>query len=46
MVEKENQKQNQIDEDSLDYQFIKQFEELTKQKQEEDPWKIGTKMLI
>lgn len=26
-----------VDEDSLDYQFIKQFEELTKQKQEEDP---------
>ena len=26
-----------VDEDSLDYQFIKQFEELKKQKQEEDP---------
>ena len=36
-IEMGKQKQNQIDENSLDYQFIKQFEELTKQKQEEDP---------
>jgi len=36
-IEMGRQKQNQIDENSLDYQFMKEFEELTKQKQEEDP---------
>jgi len=30
-------REEKVDEDTLDYQFIKQFEELTKQKQEEDP---------